>query len=73
VRVLAKSTVLGLGTGKLLCDVKFGPATILGQQWKFEPFTFEVPTVEDYDPEDPVMLDLTTVERYVPPPSSATP
>ena len=67
VRVLAKSAVLGLGTGKLLCDVKFGPAKILGQDWRFTDFTFEVPTVEVYDPENPVSVDLTTVARYVAP------
>lgn len=70
VRLLAMSNTLGLGVGaKLLCDVKFGPAKILGQTWRFTDFTFEVPTVEpaDYDPDAPVELDLTTVARYVPP------
>lgn len=67
VRLLAKSAALGLGTGKLLCDVKFGPATILGKQWKFSDFTFEAPTVETYDPDNPTKIDLTTVARYVPP------
>lgn len=68
VRLLAKSSALGLGTKKLLCDVKFGQAKILGQQWRFTDFTFEVPTVEVYDPENPTKLDLTTVARYTPPP-----
>lgn len=67
VRLLAKSAALGLGTKKLLCDVKFGPANILGQQWRFTDFTFEIPTVETYDPENPTLVDLTTVARYTPP------
>ncbi|OCB59681.1 hypothetical protein A5722_04715 [Mycobacterium vulneris] len=67
VRMLAKSAALGLGTKKLLCDVKFGQAKILGQQWRFTDFTFEVPTVETYDPENPNKVDLTTVARYTPP------
>ncbi|MBU8831491.1 hypothetical protein [Mycolicibacterium goodii] len=66
VRMLAKSTALGLGTGKLLCDVKFGLAKIQGEQWRFSDFTFECPTVETYDPDNPVKLDLTTVPRYTP-------
>lgn len=67
VRLLAKSTALGLDAKKLLCDVKFGPARIIGQQWRFSDFTFECPTVETYDPENPTKIDLTTVARYVPP------
>jgi hypothetical protein len=46
--------------------VTFGPAKILGQTWRFSDFTFEFPTVETYDPENPVKCDLTTVARYTP-------
>lgn len=67
VRLLAKSAVLELGAGKLLCDVKFGPAKIIGQDWRFSDFTFEVPTVEVYDEQNPTKRDLTTVERYIEP------
>lgn len=68
VRMLAKSDVLGLGEGKLLCDVKFGAAKIAGQTWRFRDFTFEVPAVDpgDYDTDEPVQVDLTTVTRYTP-------
>lgn len=63
VRLLAKSTDLGLGDGRLIYDVSFGLAKISGSEYQFETRHIEAPTVENYDPEDPLTLvsvDLTT-------------
>lgn len=47
VDLVAMSPMLGLDT--LLCQVKFGPASIGGMSFQFDPVTFVVPTVQQSD------------------------
>lgn len=45
VDIVAKSPILGADDKTLLCTVTFGPATIGGNKFQFDPVTFLVPTV----------------------------
>lgn len=45
VDIVAKSPILGADEKTLLCTVSFGPATIGGSKFQFDPVTFLVPTV----------------------------
>jgi hypothetical protein len=50
VDLIAKSSALELAAGvKLLCTVTFGPTTIGGHTYQFDPVTFEAPTVNPSD------------------------
>lgn len=49
VDIIAKSARMGLGDTPLLCTVSFGPATLAGRSYQYDPVTFVLPTVEPAD------------------------
>lgn len=46
VRLWAKSSLLNIGSYRLLYDIIPGPCTIYGKTYRFDPFTFAAPTIE---------------------------